>query len=115
MSQSQPQCAPTLWLKLHSAVSPGLDNAAVVQHQIACRLAIVTTAHCKTVCCMQIWERAKLAAPASGEGLTRAQFSVALRLIAYAQVKKQAGLLHEGSLFQRQRPVSETALSALAA
>lgn len=35
---------------------------------------------------MQIWEKTKTLSPAPGEGLTREQFSVALRLIATAQV-----------------------------
>ena len=34
---------------------------------------------------MQIWNRVKAAKPAEGSGLTREQFGVALRLVAYAQ------------------------------
>ena len=34
----------------------------------------------------QIWEKTKALSPAPGEGLTREQFSVTLRLIAAAQV-----------------------------
>lgn len=35
--------------------------------------------------CLQIWNRVKAAKPAEGSGLTRAQFGVALRLVAFAQ------------------------------
>ncbi len=35
--------------------------------------------------CMQIWNRVKAAKPAEGSGLTRDQFGVALRLVAFAQ------------------------------
>ena len=38
------------------------------------------------LCGPQIWETTKGLSPAPGEGLTREQFSVALRLIAAAQV-----------------------------
>ena len=34
---------------------------------------------------MQIWNRVKAAKPAEGSGLTREQFGVALRLVAFAQ------------------------------
>ena len=34
---------------------------------------------------MQIWNRVKAAKPAEGSGLTREQFAVALRLVAFAQ------------------------------
>ena len=34
---------------------------------------------------MQIWNRVKVAKPAEGSGLTREQFAVALRLVAFAQ------------------------------
>lgn len=42
----------------------------------------------------QIWEKTKVFVPAPGEGLTREQFSVALRLIAAAQVMHNHELSH---------------------